>query len=96
MAGKGSAWVVGRQWSRGDRRGALAKVAPHIVSLDAMLEAISDQWNDDLKVASAKTLTRRPSLPHCSPLKTGPAQKLPDSIPSGTTSGNFSRCPVVC
>ncbi|MCH9018801.1 MAG: (4Fe-4S)-binding protein [Proteobacteria bacterium] len=34
--------------------GALAKVAPHIVSLDAMLEAIRDQWNDDLKVAAAK------------------------------------------
>jgi pyruvate ferredoxin oxidoreductase delta subunit len=35
--------------------GALAKVAPHIVSLDAMLEAIRDQWKDDLKVASAKS-----------------------------------------
>ena len=34
--------------------GALAKVAPHIVSLDSMVEAIRDQWNDDLKVAAAK------------------------------------------
>ncbi|MEE9251722.1 MAG: 4Fe-4S dicluster-binding protein [Alphaproteobacteria bacterium] len=34
--------------------GALAKVAPHIVSLDSILEAIAEQWKDDLKVASAK------------------------------------------
>ncbi len=34
--------------------GALAKVAPHIVSLDSVLEAIKDQWKDDKKVASAK------------------------------------------
>ncbi len=34
--------------------GALAKVAPHIVSLDSMVEAIAEQWKDDLKVASAK------------------------------------------
>ncbi len=34
--------------------GALAKVAPHIVSLGSMLQAIKEQWNDDLKVASAK------------------------------------------
>ena len=34
--------------------GALAKVAPHIVGLDSMVEAIAEQWKDDLKVASAK------------------------------------------
>jgi len=34
--------------------GALAKVAPHIVGIDAMLEAIKDQFKDDAKVASAK------------------------------------------
>ncbi len=34
--------------------GALAKVAPHIVSLDSMLEAIADEFKDDAKVASAK------------------------------------------
>jgi pyruvate ferredoxin oxidoreductase delta subunit len=34
--------------------GALAKVAPHIVSLESVLEAIKDQWKDDNKVASAK------------------------------------------
>ena len=34
--------------------GALAKVAPHIVSLDSMVAAIVEQWKDDLKVASAK------------------------------------------
>ncbi len=34
--------------------GALASVAPHIVSLDSMVAAIRDQWKDDLKVASAK------------------------------------------
>ncbi|MEE8436445.1 MAG: 4Fe-4S dicluster-binding protein [bacterium] len=35
--------------------GALAKVAPHIVSLDSMLEAIGEQWNEDKKVVAAKT-----------------------------------------
>lgn len=34
--------------------GALCKVAPHIVGLDSMLEAIQEQWKDDLKVASAR------------------------------------------
>ena len=34
--------------------GALAKVAPQIVSLDSILKAIEEQWKDDLKVASAK------------------------------------------
>ena len=34
--------------------GALAKVAPHIVSADSMLEAIREQWKNDQKVASAK------------------------------------------
>ncbi len=34
--------------------GALAKVAPHIFSLDSMLEAIADEFKDDAKVASAK------------------------------------------
>ena len=34
--------------------GALAKLAPQIVSLDSMVAAIAEQWKDDLKVASAK------------------------------------------
>jgi len=34
--------------------GALAKVAPHIVSLESILAAIADQWQDETKVASAK------------------------------------------
>ncbi len=34
--------------------GALAKVAPHIVSLSSMLGAIADQWKDEAKVASAQ------------------------------------------
>jgi pyruvate ferredoxin oxidoreductase delta subunit len=34
--------------------GALAKVAPHIVSIDSILSAIKDQWKNDKKVASAK------------------------------------------
>ena len=33
--------------------GALAKVAPHVVSKDAMMETIKEQWKDDQKVASA-------------------------------------------
>jgi len=34
--------------------GALAKVAPHIVTIDAMLETIKEQFKSDDKVASAK------------------------------------------
>ncbi len=34
--------------------GALAKVAPHIVSLESIVVAIAEQWHDDGKVASAK------------------------------------------
>ena len=34
--------------------GALAKVAPHIVGIDAICEVIKEQWKDDLKVASAR------------------------------------------
>ncbi len=34
--------------------GALAKVAPHIVTIDSMLEAIKEQFKSDDKVASAK------------------------------------------
>jgi pyruvate ferredoxin oxidoreductase delta subunit len=33
--------------------GALAKVAPHIVGLDAVTKAIGEQWKDESKVASA-------------------------------------------
>ena len=34
--------------------GALAKVAPHMFSIDSMLAAIKEQFKDDLKVTSAK------------------------------------------
>ncbi|MAF95246.1 MAG: (4Fe-4S)-binding protein, partial [Rhodospirillaceae bacterium] len=34
--------------------GALAKAAPHIITLDAILEVIEEQWKDKKKVASAK------------------------------------------
>ncbi len=34
--------------------GALAKVAPHIMTLDSILTVIADQWKDEAKVASAK------------------------------------------
>ncbi len=34
--------------------GALAKVAPHIVSIGSMLETIKEQWKDEGKMASAK------------------------------------------
>jgi pyruvate ferredoxin oxidoreductase delta subunit len=33
--------------------GALAKVAPHLVGLQAMEQAIREQWQDEIKVASA-------------------------------------------
>ena len=35
--------------------GALARVAPQIVSLESMTQAIHEQWKDDSKVASAKS-----------------------------------------
>lgn len=34
--------------------GALTKVAPHIVGLESMLEAIREQWKNEQKVASAR------------------------------------------
>ncbi len=34
--------------------GALAKIAPHVITLDAILEVIEEQWKDKNKVASAK------------------------------------------
>ncbi|MFQ5763525.1 MAG: 4Fe-4S dicluster-binding protein [Rhodospirillales bacterium] len=34
--------------------GALAKVAPHIVTIESITAAITDQWKDDAKVLSAK------------------------------------------
>ncbi len=34
--------------------GALAKVAPHIIGRDAILETIREQWKDEQKIASAK------------------------------------------
>ena len=42
--------------------GALTKVAPHIVSKESMLEAIEDQWGDDLMLASAKKAHDRAEL----------------------------------
>lgn len=39
--------------------GALAKVAPHLVGLSAIEQAIRDQWQDELKVASAKKAYER-------------------------------------
>ena len=47
-------WVYKDDHTDARLLGALAKVAPHIVGLESILEAISDQWKDDLKVASAK------------------------------------------
>ena len=34
--------------------GALAKVCPDLVGLDAMLRAVKEEWKDDLKVVSAR------------------------------------------
>ncbi len=47
-------WVYKDDHTDARLLGALAKVAPHIVSLDSFVEAIAEQWKDDLKVASAK------------------------------------------
>lgn len=56
---KGSASYSGMFVYRDDHTdvgllGALASVAPHIVSLDSITAAIKDQWKNDVKVASAK------------------------------------------
>ncbi len=42
--------------------GALAKVAPHLVSLSSFEAAIREQWKDDLKIASAKKAYDRVEL----------------------------------
>ncbi len=47
-------WVYKDDHTDARLLGALAKVAPHIVSIDSMLAAIKEQWKDDLKVVSAQ------------------------------------------
>lgn len=47
-------WVFKNDHTDARLLGALAKVAPQIVSLDSILKAIKEQWKDDLKVASAQ------------------------------------------
>ncbi|MFQ5744889.1 MAG: 4Fe-4S dicluster-binding protein [Acidobacteriota bacterium] len=42
--------------------GALTKIAPQLVSLDSMVAAIQEQWQDDLKVASARKAHERAEL----------------------------------
>jgi len=49
--------------------GALARVAPHIVTLHSIGEAIADQWKSDLKVTSAKQ-----AHDQLEPLPVGPRQ----------------------
>ena len=47
-------WVYKDDHTDARLLGALAKVAPHIVGIDAICEVIKEQWKDDLKVASAR------------------------------------------
>ena len=47
-------WVYKDDHTDARLLGALAKVAPQIVSLDSVLATIREQWKDDLKVGSAK------------------------------------------
>ena len=47
-------WVYKDDHTDARLLGALAKVAPHIVGIDAICEVIKEQWKDDLKVISAR------------------------------------------
>ena len=47
-------WVYKDDHTDARLLGALAKVAPHIVSLDSIVKAIAEQWKDEGKVTSAK------------------------------------------
>ena len=42
--------------------GALARVCPQLVSLDSMVQAIREQWNNDAKVASAEKAFDRATI----------------------------------
>ncbi len=52
--------------------GALAKVAPHIVRIDAVLEVVKEQWDSDLKVTSAK---KAHGLAEMTPVSAGQGNK---------------------
>ena len=51
--------------------GALAKVCPQLVGLDAYKQTIADQWDDDLKVGSAERSHDRVKV---TPIEPGPGQ----------------------
>ena len=54
MASFSGLWVYKDDHTDARLLGALAKVAPHIVGIDAICEVIKEQWKDDLKVTSAR------------------------------------------
>tara|TARA_B100000315_G_scaffold165724_1_gene154356 strand:- start:265 stop:1407 length:1143 start_codon:yes stop_codon:yes gene_type:complete len=75
--------------------GALAKLAPQIVSYDNIVKAISDQWNDDKKVASAKKAYDQIDTV---PVGAGQGNDKPPftfDLPGWTTMGEFLTIPAL-
>ncbi|MCZ6465872.1 MAG: (4Fe-4S)-binding protein [Alphaproteobacteria bacterium] len=54
MASFSGLWVYKDDHTDVRLLGALAKIAPHVITLDSILEVIEEQWKDKNKVASAK------------------------------------------
>jgi len=54
--------------------GAIAKIAPHVVKLESVEAAIRDEWNDELKVTSARKAYERVEILNV-PLNTGNPEK---------------------
>jgi pyruvate ferredoxin oxidoreductase delta subunit len=52
-------WVYKEDHTEARMLGALAKVAPHIVTLDSIEQAIRQEWPDDLKIQSARLSNER-------------------------------------
>ncbi|MEE8502900.1 MAG: (4Fe-4S)-binding protein [candidate division NC10 bacterium] len=54
--------------------GAIAKIAPHVVKLESVEAAIRDEWNDELKVTSARKAYERVEIRNV-PLNAGNPEK---------------------
>ena len=64
--------------------GALAKVCPQLVGLDAYKETIADQWDDDLKVGSAERSHDRVTVTPVEPGQGNPEEPFTFELPGWT------------
>ncbi len=65
--------------------GALAKVCPDLVGLDAMLRAVKEEWKDDLKVVSARRSYEQTEIRVVNPDEGNPEIPYSFDLPGWTT-----------